>query len=596
MKKPMFPRIIVLLLIYGVVFLLLVMIQFTRQGGFTHNVGNFVVAGYYREPSNTGSSLSSNEYFLTKGGSVFFGGTEFRMDDGSGLRLCYENGETKELAPEYMILSEDAAFFRFPGGSGLDFSTRYVDGALELRISGRFGDQVQRLELPYQPLKTSRIREYEEGKVIVTAEGVDYTFAEAILDTKARILTLENGESVVSYRMVPEQKGVVSDDLVLPTALDVQEYETILTRWRDRSFSLWNRIIGTASDEELVNAYLGESVRRGTYKAAVSAVPAVFLSGGQRTFESSVYLGRLDMGLRSIAAYEREKLSRLSRLINEKSQDFLREFHVFEYLGIRNNGPFIDEGTEIVRALDPSDLTLDLTPGILEGWYDWRLYRFSQENPFDRLVDQACFIISTGVKKSPQGDRLFVFSDTVADTEFNIRVGKALVTYGEIAENKTWAGLGRSIILSTLSIIDPSGMLPKTLTISGEGDIAGNTPDRQINSARIYRILVPGSDTYPHAVSVGPGGIWAWTAAPISSVQENNVLDITVSFPVGETHYIMIRGIRPFSKIQLYNIDYRTDPQFERYDSSGWSYSSSEQTLLLKIRHRNPEEHIRIFS
>jgi hypothetical protein len=42
-------------------------------------------------------------------------------------------------------------------------------------------------------------------------------------------------------------------------------------------------------------------------------------------------------------------------------------------------------------------------------------------------------------------------------------------------------------------------------------------------------------------------------------------------------------------------MDYRTDPQFERYDSSGWSYSSAEQTLLLKMKHREETEHIRIF-
>jgi hypothetical protein len=58
---------------------------------------------------------------------------------------------------------------------------------------------------------------------------------------------------------------------------------------------------------------------------------------------------------------------------------------------------------------------------------------------------------------------------------------------------------------------------------------------------------------------------------------------------------MLIRGLRPFVKIQLYGIDYRTDPQFERYDSSGWSFSSSEQTLLLKLKHRSQVEHIRVF-
>jgi hypothetical protein len=102
----------------------------------------------------------------------------------------------------------------------------------------------------------------------------------------------------------------------------------------------------------------------------------------------------------------------------------------------------------------------------------------------------------------------------------------------------------------------------------------------------------------PRAVSIGSGvnGIWAWTAASsVTATQENNILDITVNFPQGETHHMMIRGVRPFAKIQLYNMDYRTDPQFERYDSSGWIYSAQDQILVLKMKHRSTAEHIRIY-
>jgi hypothetical protein len=73
------------------------------------------------------------------------------------------------------------------------------------------------------------------------------------------------------------------------------------------------------------------------------------------------------------------------------------------------------------------------------------------------------------------------------------------------------------------------------------------------------------------------------------------MLDIAAEFPVGETHYLLIRGVRPFAKLQLYGIDFRTDPRFERYDSSGWAYSPSEQALLVKMKHKSPAEHIRIF-
>lgn len=596
MKKLIFPRIIALILIYGVIFLLLVMIQFTRQGAFTHTVGNITISGYYREPPNPGVSLASGEYLLTNGVSVFFGGIEFRMDDGSGLGFLYENGTREEVLPEQMVLFEDAASFKFPGGSELYFSTRYTGGMPELQISGLLSDPVQRLELPYRPLRNSQIRESSDGGLLVTAKGIDYTFGEAEIDAKSRILNLYAGGAAVSYQPVLENKSFIPDELVIPTALDIYEYEAIMTQWQDRSFTLWSQAVGSTTDEGLVTAYLGESIRRGAYKAAVSSISAGFLNGDRRTFESSVYLGRLDIGLRSISAYERDKVNRLSQLINEKSPNFLQEFHVFEYLEIRHNLPLIEGGVEIVRALDPSTLSLDITAGILEGWHDWRLYRSAQENPFDRLLDQACFVISSGAKKSPQGDRLFVFSGAEANTEFNLRLGKALALYGEAAGNTTWAALGRSLILSTLSFIDPAGMLPETLIISNQGDIIEKPQSGRLNSARLYRLLTTG--TYPQAVNIGSssGGIWAWTIASVSSVQENNIMDIAVSFPEGETHYMIIRGIRPFSKIQLYGIDYRTDPQFERYDSSGWSYSSSEQTLLLKMRHRSSVEHIRIFS
>ncbi|MDR2029283.1 MAG: hypothetical protein LBP93_07080 [Treponema sp.] len=591
MKKPMFPRIIALVFIYGIIFLLLVMIQFTRQGAFTCKAGDLIVSGYYREPP-ADSSSPPGAYLLTNGASVFFGGLEFRMEDRSGFALHYEDGGAEKIVPEYMVLTEDAASFRLPGGSELNFSTRGPTGKAELRISGSFDDHVQRLELPYRLLRNSRMRKSEDGKVRITAGGTDYAFEAAELDTASRTLAITAGGAAVSYRAVPENKSFIPDDLVIPAALDLEEYEALLTQWRDQAFALWSQAVKTANDEAVVTAYLGESIRRGGYKAAVSSISPAFLNGERRTFASSVYLGRLDIGLRSLSAAERDKQSRLSRLIlDEKSPDFLGEPHVFAYLETRHNTALINGGIEIVRDLDPSSLSPDRAPGILEGWYDWHLYRPNEENPFARLLDQACFAIAAAAQKSPPGDRLFVFSGTSADTEFNLRLGKALTLYGETAGNKTWAALGRSLILSVLSLADASGTLPEAVS-SGED---AESP-RRLDSAGIYRFLASG--TYPHAVTIGhpPEGVWAWTVAQVSSVRENNVLDISVSFSEGETHYMIIRGIRPFSKIQLYGIDYRTDPQFERYDSSGWSYSSSEQTLLVKMRHRAAVEHIRIYS
>jgi hypothetical protein len=396
---------------------------------------------------------------------------------------------------------------------------------------------------------------------------------------------------------VPEKKAFSPADFIIPQAQTARDYETVLNRWKDENFSFWNRTVTARSNEDLVVALAGEALMRGTYKAAVSAIPGGFINSSAHSHESTVYLGGLADTYRSLDAADREKMARLSRLINEKSPDFLKEPHVVEFFAVRGHGNFIDEGAELIRSIDPATMALDLTPGILEGYADWKTYRPLMENPFERLVDQACFIISESLKMNPEGDKVFAFYGSQGDGEFNLRLGRALLEWAEGAEDASWAGVARSLILSVFSLSNNPGSVIAGYILNDEGEMSGNVQAPGLSTARLYRILNPGAYA-PKALSIGAlvNSIWAWTAAPaVSAVQENNTLDISVTFPAGESHYMMIRGIRPFTKIQLYGMDFRTDPQFERYDSSGWSYSAAEQTLLLKMKHRGTIEHVRIF-
>jgi hypothetical protein len=606
MKKPVFPRIVLLLVLYGGVFALLVVIQFAKQGGFTRRIGNFVVTGQYRLPEANAAPGEPNEYLLTGDASVFFGGLEFCMgsvNEESSLRL-FNEGAGGEILPDRMTVSGETAVFYLPGGTELSFTTQYAGGALELRITCSFAEGSRELELPYKPMRKTGMRDSGDGRFVIISGGLNYSFGRSPrdfnpMDPERRVLLLKAGSAGLTYGLVPEQKSFNPQDFIIPEAQTRRGYEEALARWTDQNFSLWNRTVSSRNDEDLVIAFSGEAISRGVYKAAVSAVAPEFLNSGQRSYESSVYLGGLGDAYHSLAVSDREKLSRLSRLINEKSLDFIKEPHVFEYFALRGHGNFIDDGAELIRSIDPKTLPVDLTAGILEGYADWKQYRPYMENPFERLMDQACFVISESLRiaSGPGGDRVLVFFGTQGDAEFNMRLGRALLNWAEASGGASWAGIARSLILSVLSLGDSSGTVKAGLLISGEGDITVNSAPSRLTSARLYRILSPG-EYFPHALSIGASvnSIWTWTAAPaVSASQENNVLDISVSFPAGETHYMILRGIRAFTKIQLYNMDFRTDPQFERYDSSGWAYAAEEQTLLLKMKHRATVEHVRIF-
>jgi len=407
----------------------------------------------------------------------------------------------------------------------------------------------------------------------------------------------------VSYHAIPEYKNFSPHDFVLPQAITADAYSDYLIRWRDQNYSVWNRTIQEQNNEDVVVAYAGEALVRGTYRSAVAAVPPAFLRSASRSYESSVYLGNLDQAYRSLVTREREKIARLSRQINEKSLEFLKEERVFEYFAVRGHNNFIDAGADLVRAIDPAILALDITPGILEGFVDWKNFRPNMENPFERLVDQACFVISGSLMKAANSagsggidTRVFSFSGDQGDTEFNLRLGKALLFYAGDVKDDTWAQIGRSLIVSALSMADASGGVKAGLVIAGTPVIRESSESSDLSSARLYRLLSP-LDTSPRAesISMPPNGIWTWTAAQsVNATQQNDVMDLVVRFPAQETHYMIIRGMRPFVRIQLYGMDFRSDPQFERYDSSGWVYYSQDQVLVIKMKHRTVEERVRI--
>lgn len=614
MKKPVFLRAVGLFAVYVAVFCILVIIQFTRQGNFTQRIGGAVVNGRYRAGEDAGKPENPGEVPLEGGVSLFFGGLEYRLrteGETGAFALIDRKGERRPADPEVMLVSGDSVSFRFSGGTEIAFRSLRAGASEELRISGTFAGDAAGADIPFRPLRSTRIRESGDGQLNVITGGLTYSLGRPADQKAGNMISLRAGGGPVVYRAVPEKEPFRPEDYILPQAAARQAYASAITRWQDQSFALWNGIISSQNDEDLVIAYGGEAVRRGAYRAAVSAVSPAFLAGNRRTHESSVYLGGMDQALRSFVSREREKFSRLSRLIDEKSPDFLREPHAFEYLAVRSHSGLVDGGIELIRSLDPSAVSLELSPGILEGWLDLRQYRSQGDNPFDRLMDQVVDIISEGVRgigeirrapgdsRGPSpvpGNWVFVFSENQAEMEFNLRLGKALWAWAEDSGRNEWAGLGRSLVLSVLSLEDGAGTVPGGLSLSPGGE-AGEIPGPRISGARLYRLLSPG-EYFPRPARIGSGvnGIWAWTAASaLNAVQENNILDISVSFPPGETHYMMIRGLRPFSKIQLYNMDYRTDPEFERYDSSGWVYSAQDQILTLKMKHRSAVEHIRIF-
>jgi hypothetical protein len=614
-KKSIFPRFAGLFVVYAGIFIVLVIIQFASHRSFTLKVGDFVVSGSYSGRKAGAEVSQDNERLLEGDAGILYGGMEFFLtgDGGdSGLGILSDDGSREQVRPIAMTVSDQSALFRLSGDAEISFNNQHNGGVQELQIRVNLPEGSRGLELPYRLLRSSRIRRNADGESQVVAGGKSYRFNDSTVDYDRRLVILDIGEPIAFYGAVPEAEVIDPSRLVLSAARDRRRYGEALDRWRDQSFAQWRLSAGGNPEEETILAYLAESVSRGFYQSAVAAIPSEPSAGAQRSFMSSAYLGHTDQGLRSNLVYERENFSRLSGLIAEGSIDFLKDFHVIEFLAARGYDNLIDSGAGIVNALRNAGPDLDpdlgIIPGILEGYMDWLSCRPNTENPFERLADQACFSLPEKIVAGYGGERILVFDRGQADLEFNSRLGAALAAYGEHTGQEVWAGIGRSLVLSVLAFVDRTGNAPLALGLTADGEIqpgAAAAPGSALgggsvlDSGRIYRLLRLG-DYSARAVGLhaAANGLWTWTAASTVTAnfnQENNMLDISVVFPRGETHYMLIRGVRPFTQIQLYNIPYRTDPRFESYDSSGWTYSPSEQTLMVKMKHQLPTEHIQIY-
>ncbi|MDR2517788.1 MAG: hypothetical protein LBD13_00050 [Spirochaetaceae bacterium] len=590
MKKYFLPHIFGLLVLYAGILLLLGTIQFSGRGAFTKQVGALLIAGHYR------SQEHPNQYALAGGLRISFAGMEFSLtgaDD--GFALVKAGGQREPSLPETMLVSGTAVTFGLSGGTKLVFAAAHTQENPGLEIRASLAQGVESLVLPYKPLKTAKIQDQADGQLVVVTDGLMYRFGRSLASAERHALIFSAEDPLLRYETVPETQELAFNpkDFIIPAGYDKQSYDKVVARWRDQSYTLWSRSMAGSNNEDLVVAYAGEAVGRGGYASAVAAVPSGFLNGSRRTYESSVFLGRLDQGVRSLSAAEREKMSRISRLVDQGSFDFLHEPHVFAYLADRGAGELIEKAAALARGMDPSAISKDILIGILEGYADWSAAFPEDPNPFGQSIAQTYLIIAQGIKKVPPADKVFVFFDT-ADIEFNLRLGKALMVYAESAGNNDWAAIGRSLAASVIALAADTGTAPAFLRLLPDNTAAEDTDSPRVSAARLYRLLNPG-ENYPRAAHI-QGQMWAWTgASSLTVTRENTLLDIAVAFPVGETHYLLIRGVPPPNRLQLYNIDYRTAPDFERYNSSGWSYSSAEQTLLIKMRHRSPVEHIRIF-
>jgi len=257
-------------------------------------------------------------------------------------------------------------------------------------------------------------------------------------------------------------------------------------------------------------------------------------------------------------------------------------------------------------VLDMTAITSRQAAGILEAMMDYQTYAPEAQNALLALTDSCERKLKSSLVLI--GNNLYLSDNgKTVSTLDTLGTAAILIKYGAWAEgNSNWAAAGHLLVTSLAVNSSDKGTVASQFTFtSAEGQdaktgIAAGT-EKPLDAATVYPALVVNNTWYPHTVSLASQageGIWAWTSAQSIKVTKSadGVMKITARFPQGETHYMVLNGIKPFYRISIYGIDFHTDPHFESYNSSGYGYNEETNTLYLKMRHKSEYEDVIIYS
>ncbi len=346
-------------------------------------------------------------------------------------------------------------------------------------------------------------------------------------------------------------------------------------------------------DEDSVIAYLTESLHTGLYHSAVSTIPKNFFETELMTYRSSPYLGRLEGAFRNLEQEENERISKILRFIKERSLDLFLEDRWVPFLYA--SAPLIlqEDIPLLVRSVDIVHINPDMGMRLLEAWIDWGELFPRSENPFDRFLDQSEHLLTRLIKPIKGERRLPVINNRV-DIVQALRLYAILSKYTR-GEDDIWPLVGETVLLSALSLVFDDEALPATVYVQENGSFERGS--EKVSAAKAY-MLINGGDRIPHQKAfMGDykNPIRIWTAAATANVRlDARGVSLAFPFAASESHYAIVRGIKPFKRLLFSGKEVAGSSRFERSDGSAWFYMSQEQTLLLKLKSPRTTEEVRV--
>lgn len=586
-----------ILIIFGIF-----VIQFTIGKTFYYTIGAMSVSGR-DEVDETGNRTPLLPLHIVANGLDFY------ITDQTPITAKTSNNEELSLKVLEYKKTEDSFSVICSNDVLIDFASYLSETVETVRISVSMPSEIETIYFPWKLTQSARLERQDEqiflryGKDRFIFRG-GYGFGNSDDTSELPHLILSSSKKTAFYETYIQSESLDFDSIRrIPIASD-EEYGKTKQLFRERALDYFSSVISSRNyNEELLTAYMAEKAFNGEYAKALVFAPSSLLSKEKRSYISTTFYGNLVQNDNSLAAYQRKFLSGIESGIARAEISVFDREALIPFLINNSRANLISALEKIASNAKQEDLNSFLAAGLLEAAMDYAFYFPNKQNLFMENSEQYETVLKDSLISIDTG--LYISSDKkTIDTEKTLRTASVLIRYGSSYPDKgTWKAVGQALYSSIFSLGGNSSSLPASFDIQGDkakklGLMANDA--LIIHAEKLYSIAVKDNPYYPHEESLAlkaEPGIWAWTSARDINVLKNDakIFSFRISAKAGDTHYMIIRGIRPFYRIQIHEIDFRTDPRFEMYNSSGYVYDERTRTLLLKMKHKKDDEDIVLF-
>lgn len=610
MKSGAFRRAIGLTILYIGLFFILVLVQFSKGPGLSVKYGGLAVNASYPKaaPGKAGGPPESLR--------LSYSGLSFLVSSKSIAESVAADGSATPLALASVDKLPNGVSVKF--SSGVELRATVDSGPPErFALAAAAPDGVAAVRLRLAPSRSIRIA-VNDGLRVLESGGAAYgvTLDAGSLDPVEGLLSLQPGDAGLGLARIPPvaqptqiAQASATEKLVVQATKDPDAFKAEISAWRDNVWSglssarfdpekiTWKGADGLpAFSEKALTAYVAESLTRGGYTDALARVRGARDKWPDKlSYLSAPYLGSLAPKMAALDAADQAEAKRLAQLVSDKSPSIFEKDGLLRFLIDRAPSLLAQDAFRFATSIDPSKLSIRQAVGLLAAALDAKsiLNLKDEDNPFKDPAATADLIVAAA-RKTAGGLFLVTDDDGSSEVKISAFAGTLLVSYGTSAGKAALVGIGQGLVEGYLGLTDAQGFAP-TRVITRAGAVeqrTGSMPPEDIYP------LVADNPYYPREVSfyrdVAPG-FWAWTCAPSLLVQASASRYVfTATFPTGRSHYLAFYGVKPFANIQLYDIDYSPDSEFETYDASGYLYKKDTGELLIKMKHKKDNEDIKL--